>query len=61
LTHFSRELTEEEKLYGYIVQEYAAAHRANFSLAAIQDEFGEQLITHGLWSTDKIMNIYHPA
>jgi hypothetical protein len=48
LKQFFREL-KEEKLYAYLMQHSTAAHKASFSVAAIQEVFGEKLITQVLW------------
>lgn len=49
LIQFFREL-KEEKVYGYLMQQSTASHKANFSVAAIKEVFGEKLITRVLWS-----------
>jgi len=45
LTHFFRELTEEEKIHSYFMQNGATAHTVNFSLAALEEVFSKQLPT----------------
>jgi DNA integrity scanning protein DisA with diadenylate cyclase activity len=45
LTQFFRELTEEEKIHSYLMQNGAIAHTANISLAALEEVFSKQLPT----------------
>jgi hypothetical protein len=49
LLPFFQGLTEEEKLYGYFMQDGTMAHTADFSVAVLEEVFGERLITCGLW------------
>jgi hypothetical protein len=43
------ELTQEERLYGVFQQDSATAHMANISLEALQEVFGDCMISCGLW------------
>jgi len=43
LTQFFRELTEEEKIHSYFMQNGATAHTINLSLAALEEVFSKQL------------------
>jgi hypothetical protein len=36
-------------MYGYFMQNSATVHTANFSMTALEEVFGDQLITHGFW------------
>jgi hypothetical protein len=45
LTPFFRELTEEENKYSYFMQDSAMVHITNFSMTALEEVFGEWLIT----------------
>lgn len=49
LLPFFQELTKEEKLYGFFMQDSTMAHTADFSMAVLEEVFGERLITCGLW------------
>jgi hypothetical protein len=39
-----RELSGEEKMYGYFIQDNSAAHKANFSITALQHLFVKKLV-----------------
>jgi len=45
LTQFFREITEEEKIHSYFMQNGATAHTINLSLAALEEVFSKQLPT----------------
>jgi hypothetical protein len=44
-------LTEDKKVYGHFIQANAMAHRANYSINALAEVFGEQVLSQGLWPT----------
>jgi hypothetical protein len=44
-------LTEDDKTHEHFMQDSAAIHRANKSMNALAEVFGEQVISQGLWLT----------
>jgi hypothetical protein len=49
LGHFFPELTEEERLYGWLQQDSATAHTARMSMQALSDVFGDRIMSSGIW------------
>lgn len=49
LTPFFEQLVEEEKLHRHFMQDNATAHTANNSMDAIDEIFGERVISRRLW------------
>jgi hypothetical protein len=49
LSPFFDQLTDEEKSYGHFMQDNATAHTANNSMVALDEVFGERVISRGLW------------
>jgi hypothetical protein len=49
LTPFLKELTEEEKVYSYLVQDNAMAYPANFLITVLQEVVDKLLIACQLW------------
>lgn len=45
LTPFFCELTEEDKMYCYFMQDSAMAHTANFLMTVLKVVFGKQFIS----------------
>jgi hypothetical protein len=50
------QLTEEERLYGWFLQDSATAHTACISMQALSDVFGEAIIGSGIWSAPPDLN-----
>jgi hypothetical protein len=42
------QLTEEERLYGWFLQDSATAHTARISMLALSDVFGDRIISSGV-------------
>jgi hypothetical protein len=49
LSPFYIQQTNEEKSYAHFVQDNATAHIANNSMVALDNVFGERIISPGLW------------
>jgi hypothetical protein len=49
LTRLFREMSAKEELHGYVKQGNVVADTADFSVTAIEETFGELLITRGPW------------
>jgi hypothetical protein len=49
LTEFFAHLTEEEQLYMWLQQDSATSHTTDDSLVALEEVFGDKIISHGLW------------
>jgi hypothetical protein len=49
LSPFFDQLTDEEKSYGHFMQDNATVHTANNSMVALDEVFGERVISRGLW------------
>jgi len=49
LTQFFRELTEEENIHSYFMQNGATVYTINLSLAALEEVFSKHWILHILW------------
>jgi hypothetical protein len=52
LTPLFRELTEKDKICGYLMQDNAMALTVYFSVTALEQLFGRCLIYHLLWPLD---------
>jgi hypothetical protein len=46
---FFENIKEEEKTYGYFMQDGATAHTANYSMNVLNELFEDRLISRGLW------------
>jgi hypothetical protein len=51
LSPFSAQLVEEERLHGVFQQDSAKAHTAHMSYEALREDFGDRVISRGLWPT----------
>jgi hypothetical protein len=49
LRPFFESITEEEKTYGYFMQDGATGHTGNYSINVLNEVFEDRLISGGLW------------
>jgi hypothetical protein len=49
LRQFFSELTEEERVYGWFLQDSATAHTARMSMQALSGVFGDRINSSDIW------------